>query len=77
MVSAPCMAHDMLIPMVMIALYPKHIQDGEVREMFLLYRMSYKVLFIEHTRKVWLMLFIVAHQCDTQPIFHIWGLLTV
>ena len=28
-------------------------------------------LFIEHTRIIWLMLFIMAHQCDTQPIFHI------
>ena len=27
--------------------------------------------FIEHTTIIWLMLFIVAHQCDTQPIFHI------
>ena len=44
MVSAPCMAQDMPIPMVVIALYPKHIQVGEVREMFLLNRMSYKML---------------------------------
>ena len=44
MVSVPCMAHDMPIPMVIIALYPKHIQVGEVREFFLLNRMSYKVL---------------------------------
>ena len=38
------MAQDMPIPMVVIALYPKHIQVGEVREMFLLNRMSYKML---------------------------------
>ena len=44
MVSVPCMAHDMPIPMVIIALYPKHIQVGEFREMFLLSKMSYKVL---------------------------------
>ena len=36
MVSVQCMAHDMPIPMVIIALHPKHIQVGEVREMFLL-----------------------------------------
>ena len=44
MVSVQCMAHDMPIPMVIIALYPKHIQVGEVREMFLLNRMFYKAL---------------------------------
>ena len=44
MVSVPGMAHDMSIPMVIIALYPKHIQVGEVREMFLLNRISYKAL---------------------------------
>ena len=44
MISAPWMAHDMPIPMVIIALYPKHIQVGEVGETFLLNRMSYKVL---------------------------------
>ena len=38
------MAHDMPIPMVLIALYPKHNQVGEVREMFLLNSMSNKIL---------------------------------
>ena len=42
MVSAPCMEHDMPIPMVIISLYPKHIQVGEERmqvsEMILLNR---------------------------------------
>ena len=40
MVSAPCMEHDMPIPMAIMPLYPKHIQVGEermqVREMILL-----------------------------------------
>ena len=31
MVSVPCMAHDMPIPMIIITLYPKHIQVGEER----------------------------------------------
>ena len=48
MVSALCMEHDMPIPMVIISLYPKHIQVGEermqVREMILLNRISYKLL---------------------------------
>ena len=48
MVSAPFMEHDMPIPMVIISLYPKHIQVGEermqVREMILLNRISYKLL---------------------------------
>ena len=48
MVSAPCMEYDMPIPMVIISLYPKHIQVGEermqVREMILLHRISYKLL---------------------------------
>ena len=48
MVSAPCMEHDMPIPMVIISLYSKHIQVGEermqVREIILLYMMSYKLL---------------------------------
>ena len=48
MVSAPCMEHDMPIPMVIISLYPKHIQVGEermqFREMILLNRISYKLL---------------------------------
>ena len=47
MFSAPCMEHDMPIPMVIISLYPKHIQVGEermqVREMILLNRISYKL----------------------------------
>ena len=42
------MTHDMHIPMVIIALYTKHIQVGkermQVREMDLLNRISYKVL---------------------------------
>ena len=44
MVSVTCMAHDMPIPMVIIALYLEHIQVCEVRDLFLLNRMSYKVL---------------------------------
>ena len=48
MVSAPCMEHDMPIPMVIIFLYPRHIQVCEermqVREMILLNRISYKLL---------------------------------
>ena len=27
--------------------------------------------FIEHTKIIWLMLFIVAHWCDAEPILHI------
>ena len=42
------MDHDMTIPLVIISLYPKHIQVGEerkqVREMILLNRISYKLL---------------------------------
>ena len=48
MVSGPCTEHDMPIPMVIISLYPKHIQVGEERmqvwEMILLKRISYKLL---------------------------------
>ena len=48
MVSDPCLEHDMPIPMIIIALYPKHIQVGEermqVRGMILLNRISYKLL---------------------------------
>ena len=44
MVSTTCMEHDMPIPMVIISLYPKHIQVGEeriqVREMILQNRIS-------------------------------------
>ena len=44
-VSATCMAHDMPIPMVIIASYPKHIQVVEermqIREVNLLNRISY------------------------------------
>ena len=50
MVSTPCMEHDMPIPMVMISLYPKHIQVDEermqVREMILQNRISYKLLSV-------------------------------
>ena len=50
MVSTPCMEHDMPIPMVIISLYPKHIQIGEermqVREMILQKRISYKLLSV-------------------------------
>ena len=50
MVSTPCMEHDMPIPMVIISLYPKHIQVGEerlqVREMILQNRISYKLLLV-------------------------------
>ena len=48
MVSATCMENDMPIRIVIISLYPKHIQVGEermqVREMILLNRISYKLL---------------------------------
>ena len=50
MVSTTCMEHDMPIPMVIIFLYPKHIQVGEeriqVREMILQNRISKKLLSV-------------------------------